>query len=189
MYIQTDIHTFKSHCSVQWSVSHLRTQCVKVSGLAGALKAVRLQRGAEQHQKPLGYWYKWPNTSHKATQKTAQVNCLSNVFYKYSGAAALAPPTANEVCRTDHSWTLLLHMQASPHYHCWELCLSIWPEVLLIVLDWSCPSWRTGCSVWMQHTDPKQQELYLARGHPTTFKNIWALNWVIHSTSRKSDQL
>lgn len=141
-------------------MSNFRSLCVKVSSLAGTPKALGLQRGPGQHQKPLGYSYKWPNTSHKAAQKTAQVNCLSNVLYKYSGAAALAPLTANEVCRTDYSWTLLLHIQTSSHYHCWELYLSIWPEVLLIVLDWSCcPLCRTGCSVWMQHTDPKPNEL------------------------------
>lgn len=171
--------------------------CVKVSSLAGAPKAVRLQRRIGQHQKPLSNSYKWPYTSHEAAQKTAQVNCISSVLYKYSEAAALAPLTANEVCRTDHTWTLLLCTWALPHYHYWELYLSIWPEVVLILLDWSCcPLLRTGHSVWMQHTDPKQRELYheiqvnyLVWGRATTFKNIWALNWVTHSASRKSDHL
>lgn len=142
-------------------MSNFRGLCVKESSAAGVPKAVRLQRGREQQQKPQAYSYKWPNTSHKAVQKIAQVSCLSSVLHKYSGTPALVPLTANEICTTDPSWTLL-------------------PEVLLIVVDWSCcPPWRNGHSGWMQHTDPKQRELYheiqvhdLAQGCAITFKNI-----------------
>lgn len=135
-------------------MSNFRSLCVKESSVAGVPKAVRLQRGRGQQQKPQPYSYKWPNTSHKAAQKTAQVSCFSSVLHKYSGTAALVPLTANEVCKTDPSWPLLL-------------------EVLLIVVDWSCcPPWRNGHSGWMQHTDPSNMNYTVKFRFMTWLKDV-----------------